>query len=160
MGTTITKKYIQDRIAARIATLDRIIEAGRAAEQELTSLRVGPMRKYLQDTEVAASKLDTFFAKLNGVSSVKDAEIPRLVKIVQHDHAFPAMPWRGHWSGQESRLEETVSQGTLAGVEKIKLQHAQAYLQEMPADEFSMTSIKSLGLLDAIKFRLEPEGKK
>jgi hypothetical protein len=156
--TTITKKYVQDRIAARIATLDRVIEKGTEAEAELTKLRVTPLRDWVATTKERVQMLSELL-DIN-VNKIKDAEMLRYVQGVNNYIPSAYSRWGQTYSGEARRLEEVIQAGTEAGVEKIKLQHAEAYLQEMPADEFSITALKTLGLMEAIKFRLEPEAKK
>jgi hypothetical protein len=161
MGTTtITKKYVQDRIGARIATLERVIQDGRNAEDELMQRKIKPMKEWYSKTSVAVVSAYDWLAGVD-VSTIKDGDLPRYIQ--QLNSLLPS-GWqdssRWNYDAAAGALKERIEAGTRAGVEKIKLQHAQAYLQEMPADEFSLTGLKSLGLMEAIKFRLEPEAKK
>jgi hypothetical protein len=152
--TTFSQDYIVARIEARVASLrGRVKEAGKTIEK-LREREVEKRREYLMQM---CTEADTWASRLDELNS--ETEPSELLELSEQFSAWASKAREKPGLDYHSRiqLEELVRENDRFESELDLLEHAYAYLKESTIEEYSITSLRSLGLLDIVKFALTPE---
>lgn len=163
MSNAFPKSYIIERIAARKASLQSKVDAGAKAASDWDEFAREKLILQLdQMVEKAAKTLDK--AKESAKAS-RDLHSDDLYHAVQQAGTtpsispFPSVNMGGVYGYRDyeqkyNAMRKLRDEGNAAERELDKLEHAEAYFVETPVDEFTITGLKQLGLLDAVKFDL------
>lgn len=148
--TTFDKGYILQRIDARLASiksqlekhrpiLDEIVQKQRVLDREWAEKSVPRLERQLKSLKRYAK----------GEGTKEDAE-----RVSNLGHGYS----RSYLS-YEDRERKNVSEEAVRKLtrEEGLLIHARAYLVEAPVEEYSLTALSRLGLIDAVKFSLNDE---
>ena len=170
-GTLFPKSYVVERIEARIASIKaRRGEAARrskALNRQATKAIQAYAKAYKQwvsQSAAAAHEFAVDAASPDGaVQALRDfrravPKTPEPPSLALFKESGEPIDRRGArwWNASEehSAVAELWEQEQKEVREQGSLEHALAYLQGTPVDAFSLTSLKQLGLLDAVKFDL------
>lgn len=170
--TTYPKKYILERIAARKGSLERKLkEAGaffdeleRGSEEAIDN-NASEILERIYHVEKLAKKVR------NVVGSSDRKELMRLYRdmmssantlasskggdefelVFERDQIARGIGYNDPRREKAFEAKKTLERvpGEIAGIE-----HVEAYLTETPVDEFTLTALKQLGLLEVIRFDL------
>jgi hypothetical protein len=159
MGDKFPKSYVLDRIEARKGSLTIKIDADerRLADwkQRQEAALDSAFEQNKAHVEQAASRLrkaEKAYAKADGYDAKRQ---------VLTDHFKSWSPtYTVGIDDRLSRYDDENSPGKVAKrlkeyrTEYSDIEHARLHLQEMPVDEFTMATLRSLGLLSVLKFDL------
>lgn len=160
------KSYIIERIAARKASLQSKVDAGTKAAADWEIIARPKLLESLQAAAESAKKTADLAAKRAKEAKTADWDAEQIrIFIGQSEErrstrdTFPTIQGGSTWGFREyeTKLAEhrkLFEAGNAAQRELDKLEHAEAYFVETPVDEFTITGLKQLGLLDAVKFDL------
>lgn len=153
-NTLITKKYILERIGARKASLVRIIEEAEAAKVELDERRTDRLDDWAEE---ARGRLTEVLEQLDRAGNMFLPAHERVdaAKQARNTYLKPVPSELPDFRAENRELQVKIEDGSDARREYDALIHAQAYLEGLDVDAFSMASLRSLGLLSAIRFRLD-----
>ncbi len=147
--TTFTQDYVLKRIDARTGSIEMRIAA---LQPELAKVDAAVAVKAGKWAEKIVKHAEA--AKEAGLEIVKQGTLPTKEQIARTNSLASLLhPTYEDWSDREARqtIEQEIKQlRREAGL----LIHARAYLVESPVEEYSITALQKLGLLDAIKFNL------
>jgi hypothetical protein len=169
--TTFSKAYVIERIEARQATLDLKIAEAKTHVAEVTALYDSKVeevfRANLDAISVGLDKGKKLAKKFDSATdpverreiadslrkAIQLTEIPSAKGYVQRHHP-------GEYAGmtERDRVAAEISDSAEWRRESIALTHVLAYLREVPLEEFTLTALGKLGLVDAIKFTLPKVG--
>jgi multidrug resistance efflux pump len=157
--TTFDREYIVARIEARINSLKREIEVASAATKTLLKKQAQGDEEFLRTLHRELDKMnDEVVRFLEGVRKADPQEVvekasammPRLNNLyynsrkgLSHDERQELATLNAAQSGYEREIN--------------LLHHGYAYLKESPVEEYTVTSLSRLGLLDIVKFVLTTE---
>lgn len=156
MGKTQTfdKGYVVQRIEARMASLASRVEQRQGIIDEIEKTldmswvdnldRETKLITLPEVTRQAAQKAKTFDEKIAVISEF-NGKIAALGSKKGLDYQTGNL--RSDALQEKRRFQAEI----------YTLEHALAYLKESPIDEYSVTSLQRLGLLEAVKFALTPE---
>jgi len=165
---TMTKQYILDRIAARKASLTSTITTNQKIVDDWWYQADASIVKTL---EARINKLETYVVM--GKAAVKGVEKAKTVRekwkavsefqISQYGAGWPdliGLPQadRASYSGTDP-VNIAMHKLESAKKELSLLEHAEAYLKESPMNDYSITALSKLGLIEAVKFSVPTPGK-
>jgi len=162
-SNTFTKTYILERIEARKASLKRQIDASSKILDEFNEGQKTKIGEWLTETDAwivqvkdEMKKADRAFVLSSTPLEAAKATTALAKLIINGRYNTPpqvAVRREGQYFNN-SPIDAAAK--TLAAAEKEldALEHTHIYLTATPVEEFSLTGIKQLGLLDAIKFNL------
>lgn len=159
MTTTYPKQYVLDRIAARRASLE-------AAQREAEAEAIGIAEEISAALTNWEDEVDTLLHQARSINVLNVDDAKRKLSIAKRasEMRVPGEGPLGRRGEQETpeqalsrraydaRLAEPAVQRRAAELDAID--HVTAYLQGTPVDEFTLTQLKTLGLLDFVKFDL------
>lgn len=165
MGDKFPKQYVIERLQARQASLTSKLEAGEAMLREVEAAEsakaVGYMNQILQMTD----DVQALHRRQNERPTEERDPWAEMEELV-HEMSLPTKPYRRRdraaWQRSDPEpgsLSEYLSKKTAWRAEIGKIQHALAYLEELPITELSITAITKLKLTDAIAFDLKVKEK-
>lgn len=158
MTDKFTRKYVADRIEARLGKL-KIIEANSQRtidewkQEQLAQLDAifskniatfDSVSASVKSAQKAYAKATTWEEKARALAKFENPTFTGAPGI----RAYQSNPNWGNNSA-ESAAKHNLQE---ARSERVKLEHALIYLNDMPADEFTLTGLKNLGLLAVLKF--------
>lgn len=167
------RSYIMERIEARIGTIQRTRGTAQRMADELivrrAVIRASELAaKATYDIEVA--RADTRYADRLSRATTPEAVADAVLrhqdtirglgpepKVEKTNRVLAGDPegWSvGYGDAEASEVKQQLRLEAEERKEEADLAHALTYLKETPVDTFSLTGLKQLGLLDAIKFRL------
>ncbi|WIA96450.1 hypothetical protein [Curtobacterium sp. MCBA15_004] len=159
MTSNYPKSYVLDRIGARRVSLQakQKIETATiaAAEKVITddyAETLPELTNRIKDLLAFANK-----SKLTGEMPKDQQVIARIREEAQKIGNPPYRMRHNERPADVAQRDRTAAKSRLADItrELDALEHTEAYLRGTPVDEFSLTSLKRLGLLEAIKFNLD-----
>lgn len=176
MTTKFTKDYIEQRIEARkvklVRELNELDDLRREWEENRKGLLVERIRENTNNFHHAwvgmASAQDELeelldsdrpytFDDLNILIRAQHRAIPEF----KNAPIRPTARVANHYGGDDRTPIERKAEETRNHREELnKLDHALAYFKESPVTEFTVSSLKDLGLLAAVRFSIEPDKKK
>lgn len=162
MSDKFPKQYVLDRIAAREGSLtlkidsdERLIEAWKKskitnldARFEKTRAEIHNAVATLKDVEKAYAKAQDFDQKKQALKALSPLSISDPARELYWETNSEKVPGD---TRSLSAIQHSVAE---MRKEMVALAHARIHLTEMPVTEFSLSSLKSLGLLSALKFDL------
>lgn len=157
MTTTYPKQYVLDRIAARKASLE-------SAQREEEGEAIALAEELDKARDVWAEKFRADLDQARTLLILNEADAKKAQEMAKNAGG----PLPGHhpigFTGENDtpeqaltrrkRNHERVSQHARRAAELDAIDHVTAYLQGTPVDEFTLTQLKTLGLLDFVKFDL------
>lgn len=153
--TSFTKDYIEKRIESRVASLESRVAKMQEEGLALTARQAEGDGKYLDDLHADLMGMANRVHKARlDIKGKPDVEVVDIVNKVA-GRMNPTTTRDGLSHVDRSRLQELFREREQAEREIAMIQHALAYLKESPVDLYSITALKQLGLLDAVKFTLE-----
>lgn len=159
MTSNYPKTYVLERIGARRVSL----QAKQKTENETIAAAENTITDYyaeeLPELTNRVKELLHFAtkSKLTG-EMAKDQQV--IARIRDEAQKIGNPPYRMR---HNERPSDTAARDRVAALNRLKditheldaLEHTEAYLRGTPVDEFSLTSLKRLGLIEAIKFNLD-----
>lgn len=163
MATTLyPKSYIMERMAARRVSIESRRDADTKIVADYKSTQVHRQKVWFETSiskitaaldeygqVVLGDNYDTnkkIIGSLNSDIQAAGDNFPRTYQPYGYQNGSPSADQIA--SAAEERLREYA-------VELDALDHTEAYLRDTPVDEFSLTSLKRLGLLEAVRFTLD-----
>lgn len=146
--TNYPKSYILERIAARRAS----IESKRTTDTAIVAREQGGVREkqqaYLEEIQAKAQeRIDAVLHTELGDDVDRNYRVlSNIGNIYLSTRGIPSLGQQG--TQASARLQQYAR-------ELDALDHTEAYLKGTPVEEFSLTSLKRLGLMEAIKFNLD-----
>lgn len=162
MTDKIGKQYIIERIEARKGRIS--LERGQLAsllEKQQNELSERLDALFEKNTEKIAAAWDAAKAAKRAYAAA--STFPEKMKITE-SLRLPSLDsvWDIRNASRRSThpQKDLTTQITELDREKESLEHALIYLKDLPADEFTLAGLRSLGLLSVLKFNLADGGKK
>ncbi len=163
MSANLPKQYVIDRIKAREGRLDillvqdqELLDSMKAAQiADLDAIREANVKTILDFAE-KVKEMDKDYDK-----AVTYDEKYKILNSMERSPSLRFSPSSYIQSDRERKLNG--GRRTMADVQKdirdqrqeqADLVHARLYLEEMPVSEFSMATMKNLGLISVLKFSL------
>lgn len=154
---TMTKSYIQQRITARkaslvskIAAAQKLVDAWWDNIDDSLQLLLDERVKYANDLARSVKQGHEKFDKAKNVreryaalQSMKQGGWTTLPSIPSGSNTYYA-----------NDLAKAIAELESAQRELALLEHAEAYLSESPMEDYSITALTKLGLIEAVKFSL------
>jgi hypothetical protein len=158
-NTAYPKTYVLDRIGARRVSLQAKQTSEEAAIAAAEKTITDEYAEKLPELTGRIKELLAFAtkSKLTG-DMAKDQQI--IARIRDEAGKIGSTPYRLR---HDERPADTAARDRVAARSRLAditreldaLEHTEAYLRGTPVDEFSLTSLKRLGLIEAIKFNLD-----
>ena len=162
-SNTFTKTYILERIEARKASLKRQIDASSKILNEFNEGQKTKIGEWLTETDAwivqvkdAMKAADRAFT-LSSTPLEAAKSTTALAKLImggRYNTPPQIAQQRGNPYFGNGPIDTATKTLEAAEKELDALEHTHIYLTATPVEEFSLTGIKQLGLLDAIKFNL------
>jgi len=158
MSDKFPKQYVLDRVAARRGSLTIKIDAGTTEINELKDSQLGKLGEVMEKNEVLIEGLQLRLVaarKAYAAAKTYDEKARALSPICGYV-SLEQLPYLSS-SNRASRtpLGEMEAKVQEHRKERTNLEHARLHLENMPVDEFSLASLKSLGLLNVLRFDLD-----
>lgn len=173
--TTLTKQYVLDRMDARIVSLkSKIVEAEKKISQyderdvranlvaarkdiaRLVRLVNEELNDFTEEHVKGTIPLETLYEhvfslrnQIVGTANNRSVDGGGVRSLL-----LPTSRTPGRAHNAPTEVNTALQTVRDAPREIANLEHARAYLVESPADTFSISSLKQLGLLDVIRFSL------
>ncbi|WP_284761542.1 hypothetical protein [Curtobacterium sp. MEB011] len=159
MTSNYPKSYVLERIGARRVSLQAKQRAETATIAAAEKVITDEYAETLPELTNRIKELLAFAnkSKLTGEMS-KDQQV--IARIRDESLKIGNPPYRMR---HNERPGDMAARDRVAALSRLKdinreldaLEHTEAYLRGTPVDEFSLTSLKRLGLIEAIKFNLD-----
>lgn len=158
MSTTYPKSYVVERVEARAASIQAKLRANEARDIELSEDIDNALQGWTKQFDA-----DLFAARSVVVINLEDARrAQELAK--QAGGRLPGEEPVSVWEENPNR-EQQLTRRKRQAVDRERetralqaeldaIDHVKAYLQGTPVDEFTLTQLKTLGLLEFVKFDL------
>lgn len=175
--TTMTGTYVIQRIEARMASLrSKIDEANTRLNnyaRDQSSAVDSAFSKNLDILTVAYAESQEINRQYDDENDMQKRRVlaQKMYRLADGMVALPTTPtphnYFVNWNGRPTvpgtlNAEQQIAQDQYDIVqwqgELLTLDHTLAYLRESPVEEYSITSLQKLGLMDAVKFSI-PTGK-
>jgi hypothetical protein len=147
--TTFTQDYVLKRIDARTGSIEMRIAALLPEIEKVTSAVAGKARRWAGKVAVELEA-----AKQVALDVAKQETLPTQDQLGQIRGVRGEITQSYEDWDDRNRRQEVENEITQLRREANLLIHARAYLVESPVEEYSITALQKLGLLDAIKFNL------
>ena len=160
MSNQFPKQYVLDRIDARMGSLNIKIEQSQKLITEAKLKMVGQVDAVMQsnadlikaryrnlkeaEKKYAEVDADDYDAKSRIATEFTTLDLKRLPYFVNNFYRI----------GNAESLGNQISILTDLRKERTALTHARLHLETMPVSEFSLSTLRSLGLLSVLKFDL------
>jgi hypothetical protein len=170
MSDKFTKDYIEERIAARRGALTIKIGAAKEKVAAANEARGKVILDWYEKSVKAVNSAVT--ARIAADKELVNAKTPEekyraVAKYAQGldkiDRYMPHLiqPARGYDQKTMNRLEKNDPTRLALEIrlwenELEQLDHVSVYFKEAPVTEFTVSSLRSLGLLEAVKFSIAP----
>lgn len=146
--TTFNKQYVKDRIAARRASLESKIRSANGQEAQFWQAEKQAAEAWLVDVRNKMAAVEAWAAN----NEFKDSDTIRQLEVLVEQ-----IPRRGRVDYNIRNAHEDLTREVRrAKSELTQLDHASAYFDESPVEEYSITALQKLGLLDVVKFVVTP----
>lgn len=159
-SNNLTKQYVVDRIEARIGQIDKQVTEARALITKHQSDAIPKIAKEIGKIEEKVVNRIKLAKEAAKTDNYKDAAY-QLSKLNSDLSGFRAsdmpgmLPHTGMYSDKADPLVRAQNAIVQLPQEKLALEHSLVYLKELPLETVSLTTLRQLGLLEAVKFSLD-----
>jgi hypothetical protein len=157
--TNFTKDYILKRIDIRIVVLKRVLATAQADAEWVEEERIKPLQNWARAILESRQSVDEVLWEIAEGENRDRAHLRELYRraLGLAPSGNPGLGW--DWERRQPQVDKIASAKRIPALEEEldRLEHARIYLEGTPVDSFSLTGLKQLGLLEAIKFDIRTE---